>query len=178
MKLNIYSYLWQQLYYFGCCCYYIVKAKRTGSPSPFYSSIFTWPVQSLMIYIYIFRWQFSSSNSTVWQRELALRDFVSQDTSWGKLYAINATRFMLTHLTKTWCHEHKVFCVLKRLPGHLICLYKCSASWPTSISRNVVMHALVTSYFLTSSLHQERLLGVLGGHGSSGETFLFIWIQS
>lgn len=130
------------------------------------------------IYIYIFRWQFSSSNSTVWQRELALRDFVSQDTSWGKLYAINATRFMLTHLTKTWCHEHKVFCVLKRLPGHLICLYKCSASWPTSISRNVVMHALVTSYFLTSSLHQERLLGVLGGHGSSGETFLFIWIQS
>lgn len=130
------------------------------------------------IYIYIFRWQFSSSNSTVWQRELALRDFVSQDTSWGKLYAINATRFMLTHLTKTWCHEHKVFCVLKRLPGHLICLYKCSASWPTSISRNVVMHALVTSYFLTSSLHQERLLGVLGGHGSSGETFLFFWIQS
>lgn len=146
----------------------LCSQSEEGSPSSFHSSIVTWPFQSLC---FLSAYPFPAGT---YFPLVAAQGGKGNLLSEALLVKIavggNCMQSMPPNLCWLISLRLGVMDVRSSVSVNAYLDIVC-ASWPTNISLNVTLHALVTSYFLTSFIHQERLLDVIGGWGNPGETF-------
>lgn len=94
--------VYKNSYYFGCCYFRMVNVKGSqSSPSPVYSSLFTWPSQSFTFSVCV-----SISCSQLFPlvpAQWGNRDFLSETLLVKTSFGRNRIQLMLTCLI-TWCH--------------------------------------------------------------------------